>query len=141
VSAFNLVVLRQFFMEIPQELIDSATIDGAGDLRILLRIVLPLAKPAIAVVSLFYAVGYWNAFFYALLYLNESSSWPLQLIVRYYALQGTSVTGGTVADTAPLVSQSFQTAVVVVASMPILLVYPFLQRYFTRGVLTGAIKG
>lgn len=141
VSAFNLVVLRQFFMEIPKELLDSARIDGAGDLRILLRIVLPLSKPAIAVVSLFYAVGYWNAFFYALLYLNETSSWPLQLIVRFYALQGTSVTGGTVTDTAPLVSQSFETAVVVVATVPILVVYPFLQRYFTKGVLTGAIKG
>jgi len=141
ISAFNLVVLRQFFMEIPRELIDSARIDGAGDLRILLSLVLPLSKPAIAVVSLFYAVGYWNAFFYALLYLNDTSSWPLQLIVRFYALQGTTVTGGTVADTAPLVSQSFETAVVVVATVPILVVYPLLQRYFTKGVLTGAIKG
>jgi ABC-type glycerol-3-phosphate transport system permease component len=140
INAFNLVVLRQFFMDIPRELLDSARIDGAGDLRILLQIVLPLSKPALAVVSLFYAVGYWNAFFNALLYLNEPSSWPLQLIVRLYVLQGVG-SGQLASESEPLVAQSLQMAVVIVATLPILLAYPFLQRYFTKGVLTGAIKG
>jgi ABC-type glycerol-3-phosphate transport system permease component len=140
INAFNLVVLRQFFMDIPRELIDSARIDGAGDLRILMQIVLPLSKPAMAVVSLFYAVGYWNAFFNALLYLNEPSSWPLQLIVRLYVLQGVG-SGQLASESEPLVAQSVQMAVVVLATLPILVVYPFLQRYFTKGVLTGAIKG
>jgi len=110
INAFNLVVLRQFFMAIPRELLDSARVDGAGDLRILTSIVLPLSKPALAVVSLFYAVSYWNAFFNALLYLNEPSTWPLQLIVRLYVLQGVG-SAGAASDSQPLVAQSVQMAV------------------------------
>jgi ABC-type glycerol-3-phosphate transport system permease component len=140
INAFNLVVLRQFFMAIPRELTDSARVDGAGNLRILMSIVLPLSTPALAVVSLFYAVSYWNAYFNALLYLNEPSTWPLQLIVRLYVLQGVG-SGQLASDSQPLVAQSVQMAVVIVATLPILVVYPFLQRYFTKGVLTGAIKG
>lgn len=143
INAFNLVVLRQFFMEIPQELLDSAKMDGAGDLRILRYIVLPLSKPVLAVVGLFYAVSYWNAFFNALLYLNRNDAWPLQMIVRMYVLQGTFSGGAAFAtgDSSPMVPQSLQMAVVVIATVPIVLVYPFLQRYFTSGVLSGAIKG
>lgn len=141
VSAFNLVVLRQFFMGIPFELIDSARIDGANDWDILTRIVIPLSKAVIAVVALFYAVSYWNDFFNALLYLNDSSMWPLQLVLRLYVVQGAPLpSAGDVGENMPPL-QSIQMAVVVVAMIPILLVYPFLQRYFTRGVLSGAIKG
>jgi putative aldouronate transport system permease protein len=141
VSAFNLVVLRQFFMNIPAELLDSARIDGANDWDILVKIVIPLSKAVIAVVALFYAVSYWNDFFTALLYLNDSSMWPLQLVTRLYVVQGAPLptAGDAVENTPPL--QSIQMAVVVVAMIPILCVYPFLQRYFTRGVLSGAIKG
>jgi putative aldouronate transport system permease protein len=124
-NPFSMIVLRQFFMGIPHELIDSARIDGANDLQILIRIVLPLSKAAIAVIALFYAVGYWNNFFNALLYLNNSAMWPLSLVLR--ARSGQS---------APIPS-----AAIVVAILPIVAVYPFLQRYFTRGVLSGAIKG
>jgi putative aldouronate transport system permease protein len=124
-NAFSMIVLRQFFMGIPGELIDSARIDGANDLQILIRIVLPLSKAVIAVIALFFAVGYWNDFFTALLYLNSSSMWPLALALRLRS-----------GESAPVPS-----AAVVVAILPILLVYPFLQRYFTRGVLSGAIKG
>jgi ABC-type glycerol-3-phosphate transport system permease component len=141
VNAFNLVVLRQFFMGIPQELLDSAKIDGANDWDILIRIVMPLSKAVVAVVALFYAVGYWNNFFNALLYLNDSSMWPLQLVLRLYVVQGAPLpSAGDVVENAPPL-QSIQMAVVVVAMIPILCVYPFLQRYFTRGVLSGAIKG
>jgi putative aldouronate transport system permease protein len=142
ISAFNLIVLRQFFMGIPSELIDSAKMDGANDWDVLIKIVLPLSKAVLAVIALFYAVNtYWNAFFNALLYLNDSSMWPLQLVLRAYVVQGAPLpTAGEVLDSVPPL-QSLQMAVVVVALVPILLVYPFLQRYFTRGVLSGAIKG
>jgi putative aldouronate transport system permease protein len=143
INAFNLVVMRQFFMSIPQELIDSARIDGAGDLRILTHIVLPLSGAVIAVVALFYAVAYWNAFFNALLYLNNNSMWPIQLILRNYVLQRAplpgAMVGGDEASAPP--AEAMHMAVLVVALVPVMIVYPFLQGYFTRGVLTGAIKG
>ena len=143
ISAFNLVVMRQFFMGIPQELIDSARIDGAGDFKILTHIVLPLSGAVIAVVALFYAVAYWNAFFNAMLYLNNNSMWPLQLVLRNYVVQASPIPGsaspGDEAGLPP--AEAMHMAVLVVALVPILLLYPFLQRYFTRGVLSGAIKG
>ncbi|MEV5018043.1 carbohydrate ABC transporter permease [Streptomyces sp. NPDC053780] len=140
VSAFNLVVLRSFFMGLPEELYDAARVDGAGDLRILVRIVLPLSKAVLAVISLFYAVTYWNAFFNALLYLDDSEKWPLPMVLRTYVLQGQSLNSASMGEVlAP--QQAVQMAVLVIAVVPILLVYPFLQRYFTKGVLTGAIKG
>lgn len=141
VNAFNMVVLRNFFMSIPTELLDSARVDGAGDLAILLRMTIPLSKGVLAVVTLFYAVTYWNAYFQALLYLDDVAKWPLSLVLRLYVLQGQPFPGGdsSLASGAPV--QSVQMAVVVTALLPILCVYPFLQRYFTKGVLTGAIKG
>ncbi|MGW2180489.1 carbohydrate ABC transporter permease [Streptomyces sp. NPDC001732] len=140
VSAFNLVVLRSFFMNLPDELYDAAKVDGAGDFRILVRIVLPLSKAVLAVISLFYAVTYWNAFFNALLYLNDSDKWPLPMVLRTYVLQGQSLNAASAGEAlAP--QQAVQMAVLVIAVVPILCVYPFLQRYFTKGVLTGAIKG
>ncbi|MER6500414.1 carbohydrate ABC transporter permease [Streptomyces sp. NPDC001455] len=140
VSAFNLVVLRSFFMNLPEELYDAAKVDGAGDFRILVRIVLPLSKAVLAVISLFYAVTYWNAFFNALLYLNDSDKWPLPMVLRTYVLQGQSLNAASAGEVlAP--QQAVQMAVLVIAVVPILCVYPFLQRYFTKGVLTGAVKG
>ncbi|MFE4920670.1 carbohydrate ABC transporter permease [Streptomyces sp. NPDC056661] len=140
VSAFNLVVLRSFFMNLPEELYDAAKVDGAGDFRILVRIVLPLSKAVLAVISLFYAVTYWNAFFNSLLYLNDSDKWPLPMVLRTYVLQGQSLNAASAGEVlAP--QQAVQMAVLVIAVVPILCVYPFLERYFTKGVLTGAIKG
>ncbi|MEU0633503.1 carbohydrate ABC transporter permease [Streptomyces sp. NPDC005989] len=140
VSAFNLVVLRSFFMNLPEELYDAAKVDGAGDFRVLVRIVLPLSKAVLAVISLFYAVTYWNAFFNALLYLNDSDKWPLPMVLRTYVLQGQSLNAASAGEVlAP--QQAVQMAVLVIAVVPILCVYPFLQRYFTKGVLTGAVKG
>jgi putative aldouronate transport system permease protein len=143
VVAFNLIVLRNFFMNIPTEILESAHIDGAGDFGIFVRIVLPLSKGVMAVIALFYAVSYWNAFFNALLYLNNTTMWPLALILRLYVVQGTALPAGGVStdNGVPPPVQSLEMAMVVVALVPILLVYPFLQRYFTRGVLTGAVKG
>ena len=138
-SAFNLVIIRSFIMNIPAELIEAARLDGAGDLRILWNVVLPLSKAVIAVVGLFYAVGYWNAFFNAMLYV-DSDKWPLAMVLRQYVLLGSSMDQGTSAEIAAP-SQAIQMAVVVVSLVPILCVYPFLQKYFTKGVMTGAIKG
>jgi ABC-type glycerol-3-phosphate transport system permease component len=144
ISAFNLVVIRQFFMGIPSELLESARIDGASDLRILLQIILPLSKPVLAVIALFYGVGYWNEFFNAILYLNDADKWPIQLVLRQYVLQGSALlASGVTPDPSqpPPPAQTIQMAVVVIATVPILMVYPFLQRFFTKGVLAGAIKG
>ncbi|MDQ6602895.1 MAG: carbohydrate ABC transporter permease [Chloroflexota bacterium] len=143
INAFNLVILRQFFMSLPSELLESARLDGASDLRVLLRIVLPLSKPVLAVIALFYGVAHWNDFFRATLYLNDAHKWPIQLVLRQYVLQGSALANAVALDPnqPPSPAQTIQMAVVVVATVPILIVYPVLQRYFTRGVLTGAIKG
>ncbi|GGK56556.1 ABC transporter permease [Planomonospora parontospora subsp. parontospora] len=146
VTAFNLVVMRAFFMNIPEEVSDSARIDGASEFRILWRIVLPMSKGVVAVIGLFYAVGYWNSFFNAVLYLNDSAKWPLQVVLRQYVLQGQALVVGQ-SSTATIAGQSLppslaiQMAIVVVALLPVLFVYPFVQKHFTKGVLIGAVKG
>jgi putative aldouronate transport system permease protein len=139
VNVFNLVVLRGFFQGIPEELYEAARLDGAGDWRVLWSVVLPLSKAALAVVGLFYAVAYWNSWFYASLYL-ESNHWPLQQVLRTYVVAGSGLTDTTVGEGTVNAPQTVQMAVLVIATVPILLVYPFLQKYFTKGVLTGAIK-
>jgi putative aldouronate transport system permease protein len=139
VNVFNLVVLRGFFQAIPEELYEAARLDGAGDWRVLWSVVLPLSKAALAVVGLFYAVAYWNSWFYASLYL-ESGHWPLQQVLRTYVVAGSGLTDTTVGEGTVNAPQTIQMAVLVIATVPILLVYPFLQKYFTKGVLTGAIK-
>ncbi len=141
ISSFNLIILRQFFMNLPQDLIDSARLDGASEWSIFRTIVLPLSKAVLAVVALFYAVGIWNSFFNAILYINDTSKWPVQLVLRQYVLQGSTINAADFNQSSPLPPQTLQMAIVVIATVPILVVYPFLQKYFTRGVLTGAIKG
>ncbi|WP_214412467.1 carbohydrate ABC transporter permease [Sphaerisporangium fuscum] len=145
VSAFNVVVLRAFFMSIPGELLDSARIDGAGEFRILWRIVLPLSKAVTAVISLFYAVGYWNAWFNAMLYLDDTTKWPLALILREYVVNSAALPAGTagVAGYGHAVppTLAIKMAIVVVAVLPALIIYPFVQRHFTKGVIVGAVKG
>jgi putative aldouronate transport system permease protein len=146
ISAFNLVVIRAFFMNIPPDLIDSARMDGAGEFRILTRIVMPLSKAVIAVVGLFYAVGYWNIYFNAVLYIDDNNKFPIQRLLQGYILAGQSpnVTGAPVSlpgITAFPPTLAIKMAVVVVTVIPAVIVYPFVQRHFTKGVITGAIKG
>ena len=140
-AGFNFIVMRSFFMGIPSELMEAARIDGASDFRILRTIVLPLSKAVIAVIGLFYAVGFWNSFFNAMLYINDQSLWPIQMILRSYVIQGTSLTADQLGVQQAPPPQSIKMAVVVVALAPIVMVYPFLQKYFSKGVITGAIKG
>jgi putative aldouronate transport system permease protein len=147
ISAFNLVVLRAFFMNIPGELFDSARIDGAGELRILWRIVLPLSKAVTAVVGLFYAVGYWNAFFNAVLYIDRNDLQPVQRVLQQFILAGQSPSSSGAAVYIPGLGSAIpptlaiKMAVVVVTIVPALIIYPFVQRHFTKGVIIGAVKG
>jgi len=145
-SVFNLMIVRTFFMSIPSELIDSARMDGAGEFRILWSIVLPLSKAAVAVVGLFYAVGYWNAYFNAVLYIDDNDLWPIQRVLQSFILAGQSPhVAGTPINlpgmTAYPPTLAIKMAVVVVTVLPALLVYPFVQRHFAKGVLLGAVKG
>lgn len=143
VSAFNVIVLRSFFMNIPTELFESARIDGASDWHIFTRMVLPLSKAVLAVIGLFYAVSYWNSFFGALLYLSDQSKWPLTLVMRTYVLDNAQLSQGDLGaavDALPP-QPALQMAMLVIAIFPILCVYPFLQKHFTTGMLTGAVKG
>ncbi|MEU0522127.1 carbohydrate ABC transporter permease [Streptomyces niveus] len=144
INAFNVIVLRSFFMNLPKELIDAARIDGASEAKILTRIVLPLSKASVAVIGLFYAVTYWNAFFNALLYINDAAKWPMQLVLRTYVVNNATLSGGQVdvAAGAPIPpTQSLQAAILVLSIVPIVIVYPFLQRHMNKGVMVGAVKG
>ncbi len=146
VSVFNILVLRSFYSSTSADLIEAARLDGAGDWRILWSIVLPTSRAVTAVIALFYGVGYWNSFFNVMLYMpTDSEKWPLQYVLFTYVSRGNGMPGslnagfGTIgAQTAPL---ALQMAVVVLTLVPLLLVYPFMQKHFRTGVLTGAIKG
>jgi putative aldouronate transport system permease protein len=143
INAFNVIILRAFFMELPKEVIDSARIDGAGDFAILWRIVLPLSKGVLAVIALFYGVAYWNSFFQALLYINDLAKNPLSLVLRTYVVNQTQLGVdqlGAAGENIPP-QEALQMAILVLSIVPVLLVFPFVQRHFTKGVLIGAIKG
>lgn len=145
VNAFNLIIVKNFFQELPVELEEAAKIDGCSDLEIFLRIILPLSKPSLASVGLFYAVSHWNDFFNSLIYLNTTKKFPVQIILRQIVLlaQGASANGSSidfgVGGTPP--EQAVRMAATVVATIPILCVYPFVQKYFEQGVMVGAVKG
>ncbi|NGO75409.1 carbohydrate ABC transporter permease [Streptomyces sp. YC504] len=140
-NAFNIVIVRAFFQGIPDELHEAARLDGAGEITILWRIVLPLSKAVLAVVGMFYAVSYWNNFFNAMLYINDGAKLPLQMVLRSYVLQGDTINESAMGVSSLPPSSATQMAVLLLAIVPIIAVYPFLQRHFTKGVLTGAVKG
>ena len=141
ISVFNIIILRGFFMGIDRGILDSARIDGASEWRILTQIVLPMSKAVTAVIALFYGVGYWNAFFNAVLYINDSGMNPLQVVLRSYVLQGVMIPGQIAVGQGAAPSLALQMAVIVVAVVPILMVYPLVQKHFTKGVMIGAVKG
>ena len=144
IAPFNLVVMRQFFTTIPGELHEAAYIDGANDWQTFWKIVLPLSKPALAAFGLFYAVGHWNNYFSAILYLNDPAQWPIQVILRQIVVvneaQTTLANGQILLEHAPP-AETIQMAAIIVATAPILVVYPFLQKHFAKGVMLGSIKG
>jgi putative aldouronate transport system permease protein len=143
ISAFYLIILKNFFQQIPDGLEESAKIDGANDMVILLRIVLPLSLPAMATFALFYAVGHWNMYFQAIMYINDSSKWPIQVLLRQIVILSQSSVGdsSSISDETVLPPQSIKMAVIVFATVPIMIVYPFLQKHFAKGVLLGSVKG
>ena len=149
-SAWNLIVLRTFFMNsIPAELIDAAKIDGAGEFRILLSVVLPMSKAILAVIGLFYAVGFWNIYFNAILYTPGLETKPIQVLIQQWLLGAGSGPSGQDAAAAAAISAgmenapaaSLKMAAVVCTIIPIVIMYPFIQKHFTKAVITGAIKG
>ena len=145
ISAYNMMIVKNFFQGIPQELEESAAIDGCNDLGILWKIVLPLSLPVLATFGLFYAVGHWNAYFGAMIYMTGAKEkWPLQVLLRELII----MSNGTAGDLNNLdpefvqpPEQSIKMAVIVVSTVPIMCVYPFLQKYFVKGVMVGALKG
>lgn len=145
-SVFNLIIMRSFFYGVPDSLREAAEIDGAGPIRILIKVYLPLSLPVIATLSLFYAVGRWNGFSDALMYLQKESSqkyWPIQLLLYNVIMNSTQTTEQAAQEGffSAGVSKTIQMATVMFATVPILIVYPWLQRYFVTGVTIGAVKG
>ena len=144
INAFNLIIVKNFFQELPRELEEAAHIDGCSEPGLLWRIVLPLSKPVLATFALFYAVAHWNDFFQALLYMNDPAKWPLQVMLRQIVLLSQAAAGDLNAMDPNFVKppeQSIKMAVIVVGTIPIMCVYPFLQKYFAKGVLIGSVKG
>ena len=145
ISAYNMMIVKNFLQSIPQELEESAYLDGCNDIGILVRIVLPLSLPVLATFGLFYAVGHWNAYFGAMIYMTGArDKWPLQVILREIIILS-EATAGDLANMDPNFveppEQSIKMAVIVVSTVPIMCVYPFLQKYFVKGVMVGALKG
>lgn len=146
VSVYNAIVMRTFFINsIPLELQEAAQVDGCSNTRLLLRIVLPLSKPILAVMVLFYGVAHWNAFFGALIYITESDRYPLQLVLRSILIQNTASQDmlGEV-DTLGnrvMLAETIKYALIIVSTLPMMVLYPFLQRFFEKGVMVGSVKG
>ena len=146
VSTYNMIIMRTFFMSsIPFELQEAAEIDGCSPLRTLISIILPLSIPVICVIGLYYGVGIWNSYFTALIYLNDKNKWPLQLFLRQILVNAdlSAVDGGDSSDMArrAMRAETIKYAICVLASIPMLVIYPFIQRYFVKGVMMGSIKG
>ena len=142
ISTYNLLIMRTSFESIPYSLEESAKIDGANDFVVFLRIVLPLSKAILAVMVLFYGVAHWNAWFNAMLYIRKRAKYPLQLILREILLINSmdSMVGDVSGADKYMVGESIKYATIVVATLPILFIYPFIQKYFVKGVMIGAVK-
>ncbi|WP_456289170.1 carbohydrate ABC transporter permease [Paenibacillus sp. AK002] len=144
IATYNLIVMRTYFQSsIPWELQEAAHIDGCSNWRLLCSIILPLSKPILAVMVLFYAVGHWNSFFNALIYIRNEDLHPLQLVLREILLisQSDAVDGSVGLEESILLAESIKYAVIIVSSLPVLLMYPLVQRHFVKGVMIGSIKG
>ena len=146
ISVYNMIIVRTFFMSnIPDELLESARLDGCSDFRFLLNIVLPLSGAVIAVITLYYAVGHWNQYFNAVLYLTDKNTYPLQVFLRNILLENSinDLSAGSVVNESErtYLNELLKYSLIVVASAPLLAVYPFIQKYFVKGVMIGAVKG
>jgi putative aldouronate transport system permease protein len=145
ISAWNCIILRNFFMAIPDSMEESAKIDGASDWRILFQIIIPLALPSLATLALFYAVGHWNSWFDAVVYMRNPQKYTLQVFLRRLVMENVNMkdfTGMEQDDpNKVMTAESIKNATVMVSTLPIIMVYPFLQKYFVKGIMIGALKG
>lgn len=143
ISPWNLIVFTQFFKNIPDELNEAALIDGAGELTVFWRIVLPLSKPALATFGLFYAVSHWNSYFSGILYISNPNLWPIQVLLRQIVVVNDTSTlqAEQLIHIQPPPAETIQMAAILLATLPILIVYPFLQKHFAKGVMIGSVKG
>lgn len=139
INVFYLIILRTFFLTIPDSLEESAKIDGANDFTILFRIMVPLALPAMAVITLYYAVDNWNTYLRGVIFLQDRALYPIQVILREILIQNAISTQS--GDITSEVAENVKYATIVIATVPILCIYPFLQRYFVKGIMIGAVKG
>ncbi|OUS78166.1 ABC transporter permease [Paenibacillus sp. MY03] len=142
IAAFNLILMKNFFQELPDGIEEAAKIDGCNDMQILFRMALPLSMPSIAALTLFYAVSNWNSFFNALMYIQDSNKWPIQVWLQQIVIlsqAGYDPNNSTTEFVKP--PETVKLAVISVATLPILCIYPFLQKYFAKGVLLGSVKG
>jgi len=142
ISPFNFFVVKNFFQEMPQDLEDAAKIDGCTEAQVLWKIILPLSKPIIATFALFYGVGHWNSWFGALLYINDAEKWPVQLILRQIVMLSTTLASDLTQFDPNFQppQESLKMAIIVVATLPIMLLYPWLQKYFIKGMFVGSLK-
>ncbi|PZE22212.1 carbohydrate ABC transporter permease [Paenibacillus xerothermodurans] len=140
-SGWNVILMKGFFDSIPVELEESAAIDGCNDISIWFRIILPLSLPALAAFGLFYAVGFWNQFFNALLYLNDPEKWPIQVLLQNLLISSSNseLTSDSFIQAPP--TETLKMSAVIIATVPILIVYPFLQKHFAKGAMVGSVKG
>ena len=143
ISSYNLILTINYFRGMPRELEEAAKIDGASEWKILFKVLIPLAKPIIAVITLYYCVGKWNTYMDALIYLRDQDLQPLQMVLRQILVQNdtAAATGGSASSDTAAFSEGVKYATVVVSTLPIMCVYPFIQKYFVKGVMIGAVKG
>ena len=145
IATYNLLVMKNYFQSsIPEELQEAAAIDGCSHFKTLIKVVLPLSTPILAVIVLFYAVGHWNAFFNAVIYLRNQELFPLQIVLRDILLQNSlEAVGGDLTGMYEKVmrGETMKYALIIVASAPVIIMYPFVQKYFVKGIMVGAIKG
>jgi putative aldouronate transport system permease protein len=141
IAPFNMIVMRSYFQTLPGELKESARIDGCGEFKILWRIILPISLPVLVTFTLFYTVANWNTYFQAILYLNDSNSYPLQVFLRQVLIVNPSELGLAVTENGYEYAPAVKHAAILLAAMPLLLVYPFMQKYFSKGMMLGSVKG
>lgn len=147
ISAYNLILMKNFFQQLPKELEESAKIDGYNELAIFFKIIVPVSTPAIATFTIFYAVGHWNTFFNALMYINDSQKWPVQVLLRQTVIMSQGGLGDADAISQQMAEkfivppETVKLATIVISTVPILLIYPFFQKHFTQGLMLGSVKG
>lgn len=143
ISTWNFIIMRTFFIQLPKELLEASMIDGANETQRLVRIVIPISLPSIATIGLFYAVAHWNSYFSALLYLTDDKLYPVQIVVRQLIIENAmqEIVSMNEMDTTGMISESIKYAVLIASALPMIIVYPFIQKFFVKGVLVGSVKG